>query len=556
MIPLMPVLRSWALAFGVAWLFSVHPTIFASEERWKIEMKESPEWYRIVADGSLLIAGRDSLSNYSSEDGSLRWKREEIGEPYSYDVYPFPGDTHLFMEVRPSRKSRSKSKVRVFETINLATGEADWKIDSLTGDVVGFQAVEGTSVLLAFELVKLRSRDDSGLFISAFNAANGSMLWKLKYGDSRARLGSTREKGEARMMNYARPTVDGDWIYLPFRGLHAIDLKTGEMKWGHSFSVTDLKYRFGYASPVIVGDRIYAAGEGYVYAFDLASGNEIWKSKLRGSSPIKEILPVPSMNVTLARTGGLFSDGSKLDSESSISIQALDDSNGKALWRYSDAKGSLSELHIDEARSDVVFADSEAIVGLNLEDGEIEYETPLVYWRLYGLFDEKQSGFSIGGGFSESVGGAAPTGGAGGLGMGSRKLDLGADPIAAEPWRDEIIIRGPHYIVSFAPSVRVPQWAAIFSDTKRMDRDLRRTGDMPVFSGKDLAYYLTKLYVGKGGRQRQAFVMLGVSKRSGKILSRHDFRSVDSRFLIDHARDSLFVFERGRRETLVTSFSL
>ena len=550
------VLRFRVAGFVAAAVFFVINSVRASEELWKIELEEHPTWYRVASDGSLLVADKEGLANYSFEDGGVRWGREDIAESYSYDVYPFPGDAHVFVEARPSRKSRSKSKTRVFEAISLSSGLADWRLDSLTGDVVGFLAIDEWKLLLAFELVKARSRDDSGLFLSAINAVDGATLWKMKYGDSRARLGSTREKGELRMMNYARPVVEDGVLYLPYRGLHAIDLESGELEWGHEFDVTDLKYRFGYASPVIAGDRVYAAGEGYVYAFELDGGREIWRSKLRSSSIVKEILPVPDLNVTIARTGGLFSDGSELDTESSISVQGIDDTTGKALWRYTDAKGGLSELHVDEERSDIVFADSEAVVGLNIEDGEIEYESPLVYWRLYGLFDEKQSGFSIGGGFMEQTGVAPPTGGAGGFGMGSRKLDLGANPIASEPWRDEIIIRGPHYIVSFAPSVRVPQWAAIFSDTKRMDRELRRTGDMPVFSGKDLAYYLTKLFVGKGGRQRQAFVMLGVSKKSGKIMSRHDFRSIDSRFLIDHPRDRLFVFERGRRETFVTAFGL
>lgn len=543
----MPLLACLAISVSSA---------YASEVVWSTEIEDSPEWVRIAADGSALAGGKSSLSNYDFESGKLRWQRADIGEPFTYDLYDLPGESLALIEIRPSRRSRSKSKTRVFEAIDLRTGSTAWKIDWLLGDVIGFLPIEEKGLALAFEQVDAKKREDRGIFITAFDSETGSKHWSLKFGDYRAKLGSSREKGSRRLLNYAKPNVKGSMLYLPYHGLHAIDLEAGEIRWERNFSVSDLKYRFGYASPVISGNRIYAAGKGSIAALDIESGEEIWTAKLRSSSIVKEILPADEFGVTIARTGGLFSDGSKLDSESPISVVGIDNESGKSLWRYTDGKGSLSELQLDSDSGAMVFADSEAVVSLNIEDGEVQYESPLVYWRLYGLFDEKQSGFSIGGGFSESVGGAAPTGGSGGLGTGSRKLDLGANPIAAERWRDEIIIRGPHYIVSFAPSVRVPQWAAIFSDTKRMDRDLRTTGNMPVFSGKDRAYFLTKLYTGKGSRQRQTLVLLGVSKKTGKIMARHDFSSTDASFLIDHSRDRILLIEEARRSTTLRSIEL
>lgn len=560
---------AWALFAATLLVVTVGASRPATaQEEWSLEVTPGYNWYRVAEDGSLLLAMETSLTSYDGATGAVRWQRDDLAGASRRDVRSLADAGLLFVKILPPGKKKKKRRSKNdppprYEAIDMVTGQTTWELGALEGSLLAVSPTPYSDILLVFEQVKAKKRDDSGIFLSAHRIFTGERLWRIKYGSHRAKLGgsssSRSRSSSANLAVFPKLAVDEGLIYLPYFGLHGIDILTGEIKIAANFTTSEGGMRYAYAAPLVTADTVYAAGDGLIAAYDKASGAERWRAKIKGSTGPAAEMQLVGGGLLLVRAGGVFSTGSKVQDADPFAVMALDRATGKERWRYRDAKGSITNLVVDEARGQVVFADGEAVIALSLELGAPQYEAPLQFFRTYGIFKEKSSGFSIGGGFSKSSsgpGGSSSSGGGGLLGFGSSGPDIGDLPIEASRLGENYVLRGQQSILEFDPNVGLTQWSIIFGDTDYTDRTLLSTSRMPAYSPKGRAYYLTILPVGKGRRAREVLTVLGIRKSDGRVVSRLDLEGKEPVFYLDPAHDRMFRFIKEKKRARVMAYEL
>lgn len=154
--------------------------------------------------------------------------------------------------------------------------------------------------------------------LCALKAADGTIVWKAELG---SRVRST-------------PAVaDGLVVVGDFAGyLHAFDAKTGTHRWKQATegaSIDAAPYGFDrsalVASPAIADGRVFIGGrDGFLYAFDLATGHELW----RFDHKVSWVPTSPAVARGLVIAGS--SDGRF--------VQAVDAVTGTERWRFRSRK--------------------------------------------------------------------------------------------------------------------------------------------------------------------------------------------------------------------------
>ncbi|MFQ5491290.1 MAG: PQQ-binding-like beta-propeller repeat protein [Phycisphaerae bacterium] len=191
-------------------------------------------------------------------------------------------------------------------------------------------------------------------------------LWKRELGDG-----------------YSSITVDEDRLYTMYakgKRQYVICLKTdsGETVWEHKHSAKYFKgmdTSFGTgprATPVVAGDRVFAAGIGArLYCLDKYTGKKIWTKNLQAkykASPItwgysSSVLPYE--NTIIVPVGG-----------KGHGVMAFDQETGSEVWSRHDFGNSYSTpVLIDvDGQAQVVAFMEDFVVGLNPDNGDLLWQ--------------------------------------------------------------------------------------------------------------------------------------------------------------------------------------
>ena len=129
-------------------------------------------------------------------------------------------------------------------------------------------------------VVYVAGRDATGW---AVRGADGKVLWTVS--GIRAQSGVT---------GVAAPAVDGDLVIFPFASgqLLAVDTATGLERWNAQVAGSRRGRAIAFirdltGDPVIAGNVVLAgSSSGRIYAFDRATGTEIWSDKDGANSPV------------------------------------------------------------------------------------------------------------------------------------------------------------------------------------------------------------------------------------------------------------------------------
>ena len=511
-------------------------------------------------DGNLIVSSDLGLVVYRGLSGEQLWKRDDLWATSTSDIR-FLGQSGLLLaepmpvemisKKKKRRAKRKKGEYLILAAIDVLSGDKRWMLDILRGELIDIRVVSEDEVALVFQTVKSKNKDDSGIYLTAVNLADGRVLWETQFADRRAKLTGKSMSG---LSAHSRITIEDGIAYVPFLGLHAIDMKTGNIKWRSGFRKKIPEYIGTYAQPLVVDSKVYASDTGVVYAFDKSSGKQLWRAKIRRAGVIPELQMTKSL--LLARFGGTFSNRRKITQLSSFGVAGIDHANGEVAWNFDDAQKGITNLIVQEDKNRIMFADAAAMLGLSIENGDLLFAAPLAFYRQYGIFKAKKSGFAISGGYSQTNS-SGTTGESGGLGGGGCSFDIGDLPIDIRLQGEEVVIRGQSHIMTFDPRVMLVQWSAIFSDTEPSDRTLLNTGALPVFSEKDRSYYLTEMSVGRGRKNHDQMIILGLAKEDGKVKSRLDIPGKKPRMLIDHDRDLIYVIREGKKKSMhLTAYAL
>lgn len=139
-------------------------------------------------------------------------------------------------------------------------------------------AGNGSPIVVGNKVLVASSEDSDGLGRSllCFHADDGRKLWKQTVScDEKMPTHKTNPHGSS------TPASDGQTVVVwhASAGLHAYSMD-GELKWSRDLG--KFRHMWGYGtSPIIVGDRVILhTGPGeqvFVLAFDLSSGEELWR---------------------------------------------------------------------------------------------------------------------------------------------------------------------------------------------------------------------------------------------------------------------------------------
>ena len=536
------------------------PQLHAATEVWQKEFTAAPTWQRLTTDGNLIVSTASGLAVYRGPSGEQMWERDDLWATSASDVR-FLGQSGLLLaEAMPDkmigkkkkrRAKRKKGEFQILTAVDVLSGEDQWSLDFLRGELIDIRVINQDEIAFVFQSIKVKNKEESGIYLTAVDLANGGVLWETQYAGRRTKLTGKSMSGLA---GHARITIQDGTAYIPFLGLHAIDMNTGNVKWQATFRKKTPEFISYYAPPLVADGVVYVSDAELVYAFDKISGNQLWRAKVRRARVIPEMQKTDTH--LIVRFGGTFSNRRKVTQLSSFGVAAIDLESGKVIWNFDDARDGITNLIVQNDKNRVIFADAAAVVGLSIENGNVIFASPLAFYRQYGIFKAKKGGFSISGGYSKT-GPGGTSGESGGLGGGGCSFNLGDLPIDISMNGEEIVVRGQSHIKTFDPRVMMVQWSAIFSDTDPSDRTLLATGGLPQFSQKDISYYLTEMSVGRGRSNHDQFILLGIAKEDGKVKSRLDIHGKDPQVIIDHGRDLVYVMNDGRKRSMqLTAYAL
>jgi outer membrane protein assembly factor BamB len=194
--------------------------------------------------------------------------------------------------------------------------------------------------------------------------------------------------------SYSAPAISGDrLVYIHRIGdeeiVECLNALTGARSWQFKYG-TVFEDRYGYnngprSSPVIDGTRVFTIGaEGKLHAFNLASGQVIWKRDLRTDYKVRQDFfgvastPLVEGDVLIVNVGA----------PGGPCVAAFDTASGKEVWRAGNAWGpsyaSPVPAFVHGQRRVFVFAGGESdpptggLMSINPANGKVDFSFP---WR-------------------------------------------------------------------------------------------------------------------------------------------------------------------------------
>ncbi|WP_217711166.1 PQQ-binding-like beta-propeller repeat protein [Actinomadura sp. NAK00032] len=304
------------------------------KELWTFPLEEGMHLVQVIGGTAYVDDQKGGLYALDTENGRVRWK---YAHPLDEDVPTGPlflGATESIVyygagEYTYARDAGSGAELWKWkdhgihpsvETVGERAYVSEVRLiarDARTGREIWRNAYDGFS--------KRRPAASGGVVFAvvsdgtlrAVDAENGADLWRLKVGDQ---------------METSPIAVNGTVYYGVRDGsLHAVNAATGRYAWKQGFEGAswDPAIVGGAGAPIVEDGVVYFENDGYVCAFDAATGKPLWRHKPGVDEA--DLLSVKNGTV-------LFSDGSD---EGAGNIYALDARNGTRLWKEH-VGGSLS----------------------------------------------------------------------------------------------------------------------------------------------------------------------------------------------------------------------
>lgn len=300
---------------------------------------------------ALLDAGRPASVDVANQYlFNLKWRKPVVRMGRHRRVIESFGTPAAITQAQQIVVATGEGEVRSYF---MATGELQWRVKFETDfetSVVEFSSSKDIPLGL---VVDRRGK------ARALDLRNGDVVWATSLpGDCRAPVAV---RGKLLIATTANNKVV------------ALDKDTGQVRWTKGRAKPAGLTVLGHASPVVTDNRVYAAfSDGYVAAYELKSGKELWKQPLSiFDADFKDANATPILfnNVLYAAS---YSDG----------IAALDAQTGKVLWKI-DAP-AVTSMALADGQLFAASADG-YIWGLQPGDGQLVFRTRLDEGPALGL---------------------------------------------------------------------------------------------------------------------------------------------------------------------------
>ncbi len=377
---------------GAAFASSQSPSPSAGLAQWQHEFDHPVEFQSLLNQDLLVLGTSRHLYGIRPATGEILWRKRNLSVATS-DLTVVGEESYILIN-DAGGGAFSDQSTNVL-ALGRQQGEILWESSLIEGKVL--QAALDLSGETSFVAsVKGAHGDDRGFLsaalpnkgfrsgfkrephISALDVTTGKVLW-------------TQSFGKTVLMRPAfRPTLDDDaeWLHtrpfdlslfhpplvvdaklcVTYYGIRCYNTATGAVAWDESFPVLSDDLALSYAHPIIRDGVVITTGTRRVRAFDLDSGQQRWRSRRFG---VISHLIDPGGAILFAQLGGHFFDIKKERWvwRGDFGVVALNRSTGKSEWRYSKARGSITNLLLLE--SQIWLADERWLICLNRHDGSV-----------------------------------------------------------------------------------------------------------------------------------------------------------------------------------------
>lgn len=416
---------------------------------WTVDLPAKAKWQTATNTG-LLLGADSGLFAVDPNTGKVLWTRTDLQKVLPFTIREEPSKSYLIITDAHGLGGSKTTLAAVDQT----TGQNVWSA-TITGQNLGAypDPERGQIVLFATDYMK-----GAEVFVRAYDTATGAIKWENSYAKNLNKIPMYMADNSGAfsvIIDYSghqEPVIDGSVMYVPFKGLDAIDLTTGAVKWSSEFKTGHKTYKKAYPRPVIQNGVVYAGGQGALYAFDAATGAQKWTSTIK-SGLFTEI--VPTGNTVLARVGGQFyNPGSKaMELDKPTGLYAFDSTTGGQIWAYDGMKEGITNVAV--VGKTAVIADAKSMLGVDIATGAESFRTALEFKAKMGAAEKAAVGLSVAGGFLNGGLAGALQGGFNSS-KSSQRQDI---PQTVQVLDDgSLFVRGNFNALNYNPASRYQNW--------------------------------------------------------------------------------------------------
>lgn len=436
---------------------------FSAEKLWSVKIAEKPAWNTLTELGTLLVGTKGAIQAYDPDTGALLWTREDLDKTSAFNAREVHGTPYLLCN---HSSGIAGSKVKLL-AIDYLSGETVWEAEQILGQYLATYPIpEHGIVIFAFNGWG-GTKDEQGMILRAHDLLTGETKWQTRYGKANEvplhiADGSGKFAPRMDLSGYHDPVVDGDVAYLGYRGVDALDLKTGEIKWTREFKPGAKDFKRTYAPIRIDGDRLYSAGGGSVYALNKADGSVIWQSdrissyaglfKARDNAIVSQVELVNGK--IFIRFGGNFSNGQAVVLREPLGVAAFDAASGEEAFKFTKPKEGITNLMVVPEDHTVIFADAHHLFGLDVSGATVteKFEVPIEFKRKMGGGDIAKMGLGVLGGVSGIAKGIAS--------QNKARLDV---PVAIHRRDSHIVVMGKQHLMGYDHAAQNLKWSTYYA---------------------------------------------------------------------------------------------
>lgn len=524
--------------------------VSATELAWHQTMPGDIAWSRLTITGTLLVASDNELTHVDPSTGEIIWQRRDLLKLSQFDVRNVGGEPVVVINQRLDARGRQSRLL----ALDVWSGENLWNSKDLDGYVLGNYALPRRNLLVSAQSLRSAGDDKSGIYLVAYSLDSGDERWRLRVGSTSSLPKHRSERGSIQdFSGHSQPVVTNDAFILTAGELIAVDIASGNELWRFKLRGSRKDIKQAFAQPVLQDNILYAAGEGALHAIDPTNGRQIWKVKI-GSGPVPQLEMID--NLIVGRLGGTFSTGKDVVSKGPFGAFAVDTSQGAMRWKWTKARDSITNIRVLPDQGLVMLADKRNLYALDLEargKGDVVYEQELHFKTKLGPSDVVAKGIKTVGGL---LGGTVRLGGDDGR---------GDPPLDIDIYGDRLIVRAQYHVLAHSISDRTTDWSIQFTppgidplalvamgavtayavaDAARNDHvrwsgqhvllDKTDASDPVAQKSRNLAFFLTK--------GEDSLLLTGIDLASGIVVGEIPMAEKDPQFMVDAIGNRVYYF--------------
>jgi outer membrane protein assembly factor BamB len=437
----------------------VTPARAGGRQLWTAKLPGDAKWHALTSVGTLLVGTDAALLSFNPEAGAQLWRRDDITKCTPYNVKEVVGTPVLLVNNAGGFMGTTLALVGM----DLLTGKDLWKAAPVQGQYLTTIPVPSKGLAL-YVMYSYIEGDGSATRVYAFDVATGAQKWVSRYNGSNLTMHIADDSGffpRLDLSGHQEPLIDDDVIYLPYLGVHCLDLATGAIRWKVEFTAADKQIKRAYPPLRLDGDKLFAGGSGVVYCLDKTTGAVVWKTERIAASGFKvwhdaiiaQVEPVGDK--VYYRMGGSFSNGKKVEDKRPLGVVCVDKATGHLLYDYREVSDSLTNLLPLPEAGAIMFCDCENLIGLDLAatgKAREKFRVKLEFKRKLGGGEVAQLGLGALGGLS----GLAKAG----FAQSKARKD---PPVALLRHNGQIVVQGRQHVLNFDPATSTIKWSTYFA---------------------------------------------------------------------------------------------